>query len=125
MRTTIAFTPAERDFLLHRMDTDCIEQVFADTDGMELLALGCQARCNQLADQLRKTDTVFINPANEQDEAILTDCVDGSTWFAVQEGHGDASRQKLVAIERAMTSAAKKIEQAFGLPSNSINIVTA
>jgi hypothetical protein len=121
----LKFTKSEADAILHRLDIgEVIEECFYDTDGMEHLAPFVVTRAKELSAMISETGGVTIGLSSELDREILVDCLDGSTWYAVHEGYGEASSQKLASIVGALTGAAEKVEDFFGIPRGDINVVT-
>ena len=118
----IRLTKSQAAAVLHRLEIgDTIAEVFGDTDGMEHLMSGAFARAEEMAKELRRDGTITVDPGSELDEAILTDCIDGSTWCAI---HEDDSYQKRQAVANALYAAAACFEQAFGLEPGDISVVT-
>lgn len=121
----LRFTAGEVQAILHRLAIEeCIADVFRDTDGMEHLAPLVEARAREMALQLCKTHNIESREDCELDREILVDCLDGSTWYAVHEGYGEANHQKLAAVATSLKSAAAKVEAFYNLPSGDINVVT-
>jgi hypothetical protein len=118
----IEFTKAQADAVSHRLDLfDIFAQVFADTDGMEHLAGAADERAREMSVELYLTGAVTVDPGSELDEAILSDCIDGSTWVAVHDTTGADPRSVAGAI-KSLTNAARKIEVAFGLPAGELSV---
>ena len=121
----LRFTTGETQAILHRLEIgECIAEVFADTDGIEHLAPLVEARAREMAFQLSKTHNIESKGDCELDMEILVDCLDGSTWYEVHEGYGEASNQKLTAITNSLRSAAAKVEAFYNIPRGDINVVT-
>jgi hypothetical protein len=119
------FTEAQKQAILHRLDIgECIAEVFADTDGMGHLSVDAAARARAMAQELKATGIITSDSGCELDREILIDCIDGSTWYAVHEGYGEASNQKLAAIVNALAGSAAIIEVFYGLEPGVITVVT-
>lgn len=109
--------------MLHRLDIgDTIAGVFADTDGMEHLADLVVDRAEAMGKELRATGCITADPDSELDEAILTDCIDGSVWMPQFD---DESPQAKSAAYRAISGAARAIEVFFGIEPGDIDVPTA
>lgn len=122
----IHFTPAECAALLHRLEIpDVIAEVFADTDHLQHVADLARPMAEELARQIESSASVTLEdplnplPHHEARREVLIESIEGSTWVAVHDNN-ETSPQKLAAARRALESAARKVEEALGLPDGSI-----
>lgn len=116
----ITLTPAEREAVAHRLGlAENIAEVFADTEELEHLAPVAEDRARELCLELERTGAVTVDPESELDREIMVETLAGSTYAA---GFVDDSPQKQAAIRRALESAAEKIEVAFGLDPDEIEV---
>ena len=116
----ITFTPTEREAVEHRLGiAESIVEVFLDTDGLEHLAPLAEDRARALCLELERTGVVTVDPESELDREIMVETLAGSTYAA---GFIDESPQKIAAVRRALESAAAKIEAAFGLDQDEIDV---
>lgn len=111
----IEFTPEQARAVLHRLEqAESIAYAFLDTDWLEHLADGAQERAQALGEQLQHGGWILAR-VNEQDAAILLECIQGSTYMAecVHGGGHDVAK-------RALSGAAARIEQAYGMEEGAI-----
>jgi len=117
----ITFTPAEVDFLTHRLAVPyAIADVLAGTDGGEgpLLNGASHETIEERADQERLRIGLYaftdVDPADTLSSAIFLDCIEGSTWLA---DAGAYLTPAALRVARDVTEcAARKLAEAFKWP---------
>jgi hypothetical protein len=81
----LRFTPMERDLILHRLGVpDALADCLSDETGDDTARFDWRA-VHDAADRMRcaleKSFELDTGTLSDLQRAILTDCIDGSTWF--------------------------------------------
>lgn len=111
----INFTKGEAAALLHRLEAGTLAEVLTDDPEYAHSADAIEERCTNFAAQL-KSRAPFVclhnvgDPLRDLDLDILGDCIEGSTWVAVND---TGSHQAGTAAYYTLKRAAAKICAAF------------
>jgi hypothetical protein len=122
----IIFTPSQCAAIKHRLAVpDCLEDVFADTDGLEHLAPQVQARANEMMDELMKGRSIETLPDSELDREILRETIEGSTYAACCDDGSEEGKAEERRARSALKFAARAIENYYNLPAGDIEVPQA
>ena len=110
---TIKLTDAQREIISHRLEVgDAIADCFIAEQKPKWDSVEIMEAAEQMLSELEETGELRVETELQREIAI--DCMNGSTYYAVAEGWGDASVLELGRIERSM-DAIKRKYSAVGL----------
>lgn len=119
----ITLTIAQREALMHRLELgDCIAEVFQDTEYLTHFS-GVEDRAREMVKSVYAYGYLLVHDC-ELDKAILTECIEGSTYLAMFDpmNHTKNTAKGLKAAERVLKNLRKKIADALNIPETDIQL---
>ncbi len=111
-------TPNQKEILMHRLESGCIEDCFADTEELKVTYEQAESAVALVTLKVKQGN---LNPLllSDVEKLVLEDCLTGSTFFGSCEdavATKQITRAKLTAWDKAADELEKLVSQTIGHP---------